>query len=83
MEFFANCILQPVAVIGLILTAIGLIAFGGWYIFVGVGYIFYVAVVLVIESFIMNIYVHRLIVSLACFYNVLHAPFSTIVYTSH
>ena len=54
------------AVIGIILSSIGLLAgAGGWFFFVGVSFLIYVSVVIVIETFIPNIYVHRLIVSLS------------------
>ena len=56
--------LQAVAVVGLILVFISFISgIGGWYIFVGFGYIVYVIIVFVIEMFLTGIYVHRLIVS--------------------
>ena len=55
---------QVVAVVGLILTFVAFLSGpGGWYIFVGFGYIVYVIIVFVIEMFLPNIYVHRLIVS--------------------
>ena len=56
--------LQPIAVLGLILVIAGLFVLsGGWYFFVGVGYIAYVIIVMVVEMCIPGIYVHRLIVS--------------------
>lgn len=56
--------LQVVAVVGLVLTFVAWLSGpGGWYIFVGFGYIVYVVIVFVIEMFIAGVYVHRLIVS--------------------
>ncbi|MCG8624006.1 MAG: hypothetical protein MJE68_18700 [Proteobacteria bacterium] len=56
--------MQVVAVVGLILTFVAFLSGpGGWYIFVGFGYIVYVVIVFVIEMFIAGVYVHRLIVS--------------------
>ena len=56
--------LQAVAVVGLILTFVAFLSGpGGWYLFVGFGYIVYVVIVFVIEMFLDGIYVHRLIVS--------------------
>ena len=56
--------LQVVAVVGLVLTFVAFLSGpGGWYLFVGFGYIVYVVIVFVIEMFLDGIYVHRLIVS--------------------
>ena len=57
--------------VGLVLTFVAFLAGpGGWYLFVGFGYIVYVVIVFVIEMFIEGVYVHRLIVS------ELHVPYN-------
>ena len=50
--------------VGLVLTFVAFTTeAGGWFIFVGFGYIVYVIIVFVIEMLLTGIYVHRLIVS--------------------
>ncbi|XP_064393517.1 uncharacterized protein LOC135340999 [Halichondria panicea] len=61
LEGIVKLVSVPICVLGFILTIIGSAGFGGWYIFFGVSFIFYIAVVIVVETFIPNHYVHRLI----------------------
>lgn len=56
--------MQAIAIVGIIMTAAAFYsAHGGWYYFVGIGHIFYVIILIVVETFVPNVHIHRIAVS--------------------